>query len=163
NAAAAPTAAPAAAQGVIVFHSAQETPDTLQLYSMRADGSGLRRIPGTPRYAAYPRLSPDGARVAFVGNDGAGDDLYTIGLDGAGGRGRGAAAHPGQRQRPLSGLVARRQAARLLQRSRRRARPDLPGRRRRDARDPADALERARPAAGLVAGRSLGGLRLRAR
>ena len=77
---------PAAPAGLIVFHSSQETPGTLQLYTVRA-GEGdpvARRVPGTPRYAAHPRLSPDGARIAFAGGDAGGDDLYVIRPDGTG-------------------------------------------------------------------------------
>ena len=76
----------AAPTGLIVFHSSQETPGTLQLYTLRVgtDNSGARRIPGTPRYAAHPRLSPDGTRVVFAGHDAGSDDLYVIRLDGSG-------------------------------------------------------------------------------
>jgi Tol biopolymer transport system component len=70
------------AQGTILFHSSLETPGALQLYTIRADGSGLRRIAGTPQQASHPRLSPDGMRIAFVGSNGGGDDIYTIKLDG---------------------------------------------------------------------------------
>ncbi len=75
---------PPAPAGTILFHSSQETPGFLQLFAMQPNGEGVRRIPGTPRNASHPRLSPDGTRVAFAGNEGGGDDLFVIGLDGSG-------------------------------------------------------------------------------
>lgn len=84
SASAAPSPALAAPPpGWIIFQSSRESPGALQLFASMSDGSGLRRIPSTPRNAANPRLSPDGTRIAFVGSDGGTDDLYTVGLDGA--------------------------------------------------------------------------------
>lgn len=77
------TPASGAPAGIILFQSSRDTPGALQLFAMRADGGAVRRLGGITPGAGFPRLSPDGTRVAFVGNTGAADDIYTVNLDGS--------------------------------------------------------------------------------
>lgn len=64
----APAGRPAAASGLIAFVSGSGTnPGDGDLYVVRPDGTGLRRITSTPGVAEYsPTWSPDGTRLAYV-------------------------------------------------------------------------------------------------
>jgi TolB protein len=59
--------------------------NTGQLYSVNADGSGLRQLTHLPDgiVAADPDWSPDGQRIAFIGNINGHDRLYSIAADGS--------------------------------------------------------------------------------
>jgi Tol biopolymer transport system component len=74
----------------IAFDGARkETRGIPDIYVMRADGSGERRIAGGPAFQWYPVWSPDGRKImfeAFVGNplkENTLIDLYTVNPDGS--------------------------------------------------------------------------------
>ena len=52
------------------------------IWLVDADGNGLRQLSPTTLAAAYPRWSPDGARILFESIDGEQQDIYTIRPDG---------------------------------------------------------------------------------
>jgi Tol biopolymer transport system component len=52
---------------------------TFEIYVMRADGSGTRRLTTTRTDDLHPTWSPDGKRIAF----GSGDRIYVINADGS--------------------------------------------------------------------------------
>lgn len=73
-------------------------PGNLDLYTIRVDGSGLRRLTTAPAWDGDPDYSPDGKRISFsIYTDDGGADIYTIGVDGRGQRrltsGQGANFH----------------------------------------------------------------------
>lgn len=53
---------------------------TMQLYTMRGDGQGFRRLSDLP--AKTPLWSPDGSQVLFASPTTNGDNLYVVNLDG---------------------------------------------------------------------------------
>jgi Tol biopolymer transport system component len=60
-----------------------------ELYRMNADGSEATNLTRTPQVdEMYPHVSPDGSKLCFVAETGAGDrrrrDVYTMNLDGTG-------------------------------------------------------------------------------
>jgi TolB protein len=59
--------------------------DAADLYLMRADGTGARRLTTTPAADDEPAFSPDGRRIAFTTYGGAGnDDIAVMNADGSG-------------------------------------------------------------------------------
>jgi Tol biopolymer transport system component len=56
---------------------------TIQLYVVNADGSGLRLLVDLQGYAETPAWSPDGTRIAFDLQDGAGQRIEAIDADGS--------------------------------------------------------------------------------
>lgn len=54
------------------------------LFSVRADGSGLRRVTSGPEFDTAPKVAPNGRYVLFErrSKEGAPADLYTVGLNG---------------------------------------------------------------------------------
>jgi TolB protein len=65
------------------------SPDRVEIYTARPDGTGLRRLTrsGRGRSAAEPAWSPDGTSIAFVRRgrgEGGFSDLYVVRPDGAG-------------------------------------------------------------------------------
>ena len=65
----------------------RESESDLELYLMRADGSGKRRVTSNQAADLLPSWSPDGARIAFargfrIGSQDAATAIYTIGVDG---------------------------------------------------------------------------------
>jgi Tol biopolymer transport system component len=65
----------------IVFHAQREGNDQLhELYIMRSDGTGLRRL--TTTLGISPAWSPDGTFIVFAAEDGSG--LYRVKPDGTG-------------------------------------------------------------------------------
>jgi dipeptidyl aminopeptidase/acylaminoacyl peptidase len=65
-------------------------PVTTELYVVRADGTGLRRLTNTPaRLELQPAWSPDGTKISFLGFTGVGTPdahgaIYTMNADGSG-------------------------------------------------------------------------------
>ena len=72
--------------GAIVFVSARADGEDYEIYAMRPDGGGVRRLTRNPRSTDHePALSPDGRRVAFVSlRSGAGNEIYVMNADGSG-------------------------------------------------------------------------------
>ncbi len=66
-------------QGWVVFRTAFMQED---LYLMRADGTGLRRLTDDAAKDRGPRWSPDGSRLAFYSNRSGDYEIWTIGRDG---------------------------------------------------------------------------------
>ena len=50
----------------IVFESDRVEKGDLEIYSMKADGSEVRRLTNNPALDALPAYSPDGKRIVFV-------------------------------------------------------------------------------------------------
>ena len=68
--------------------AARAAPDPslwIDIYIMRADGSGLRRLTETPGYDGGPFFSPDGTRIVWrrFSPDGLRAEIYTMALDGS--------------------------------------------------------------------------------
>jgi TolB protein len=55
---------------------------TYDIFSVRLDGSGLRRLTDTPGYDAEGTISPDGKRIVFTSMRDGDLDLYSMDLDG---------------------------------------------------------------------------------
>lgn len=56
-----------------------------ELYTMNPDGSGVTQITHNPAFDFWPNWSPDGARIAFLRDEGGGDnDVYVVNADGTG-------------------------------------------------------------------------------
>ena len=72
------------AVGEIAFHSDRD--GDVEIYTMRTDGSELRRLTYQPGLDSLPSWSPDGRRVAFHARSvrDRGSDIYVIGADGSG-------------------------------------------------------------------------------
>src|SRR4029450_407259 len=68
----------------IVFYRERDG-RTADLFVMRADGSGGRRLTDAPAMAeGYPAWSPDGRRIAFEGDSPNGNfDIYVMNADGS--------------------------------------------------------------------------------
>ncbi len=68
----------------IVFASRPNADANSDIYVMRPDGSGLRRLTNGPGNNWSPDLSPDGRRVVFVSDRDRNKQLYLINIDGSG-------------------------------------------------------------------------------
>jgi Tol biopolymer transport system component len=77
-----PSPSPQAASGILIFASLMENgnPD---IYTVRADGSGLTNITNHPAYDDHPFWSPDGTRIAFESNRGGSTQIYMMDADGS--------------------------------------------------------------------------------
>jgi Tol biopolymer transport system component len=88
------------AGNLIVFSSAALTPENAELYVVRPDGTGLRRLTFTRGDAetlgddGFPAWSPDGRRIAFTSNRTNDNEIWIM-------------AASGQGQRRLAGLRGR--------------------------------------------------------
>jgi Tol biopolymer transport system component len=77
---------------LIVFSSAGRTPENPELYSIRPDGSGLKRLTFTRGDAetlgddGFPSWSPDGRTIVFTSNRTGEGELWTMRPDGSGQR-----------------------------------------------------------------------------
>jgi Tol biopolymer transport system component len=60
-----------------------QSPPGQSLYSVKPDGSGLRRLTNRPGWAGNPVWSPDGRRIAFDEWGGSEDGTYVMGADGS--------------------------------------------------------------------------------
>jgi Tol biopolymer transport system component len=57
----------------------------LEVYSMNPDGSGVTRLTSDPATDAYPSLSPDGKKIAFVSTrTNSLGSIYVMNADGTG-------------------------------------------------------------------------------
>lgn len=54
-----------------------------QLYQIRADGTGPRRLATNPYLESEPIPSPDGTKIAFISSRGGQTDIYVMGSDGS--------------------------------------------------------------------------------
>ena len=76
----------------LVFSSAARTPENPELYSIRADGTGLKRLTRTKGDAevlgddGMPTFSPDGRTIAFTSNRTGNGELWVMRRDGSGQR-----------------------------------------------------------------------------
>jgi TolB protein len=68
----------------IVFQS--NASGNWDLYAMRADGGGLRRLTDDPAADITPVFSPDGARILFVSERNGNRDVFVCNADGTGAR-----------------------------------------------------------------------------
>jgi Tol biopolymer transport system component len=59
---------------------------TVDLYTAKADGSGVRRLTHAPIGVVnhHPSWSPDGRSIVYVKEGKAGNDLWIIGVNGRG-------------------------------------------------------------------------------
>ena len=76
----------------IVFSSAGRTPENPELYSIRPNGAGLKRLTHTKGDAhtlgddGFPSWSPDGRTIVFTSNRTGEGELWTMRADGSGER-----------------------------------------------------------------------------
>lgn len=54
-----------------------------EVYALRSDGKGLRRLTDNPARDYEPRVSPDGRRIVFVSTRDGSTQLYTMNADGS--------------------------------------------------------------------------------
>src|SRR3990170_6618779 len=54
------------------------------IYTMSPDGTGLSKVPTTPRFDSSPSWSPDGEKIAFAGSVKGNLDVYVVNPDGSG-------------------------------------------------------------------------------
>jgi Tol biopolymer transport system component len=68
----------------IVFRAFE--PEAINLFSMNADGTDLRRVTGDTIWEEDPTWSPDGRKIAFAGTPPQGNrrDIYEVDADGSG-------------------------------------------------------------------------------
>jgi TolB protein len=67
----------------VVFQSNRS--GNAELYTMRPDGAGVRRLTETPYDEGTPVWSPDGTKILFAADaTGQGEDLYLVNADGTG-------------------------------------------------------------------------------
>ncbi len=57
-----------------------------EIYTMNADGSGVRRLTRTLGWNSMPVWSPDGSLIAFVTSQTGNDEIFVMNPDGTGGR-----------------------------------------------------------------------------
>lgn len=71
--------------GKLVFSSERDEPGNRDVYTVDADGSNVTRVTTGPYIERFPRWSPDGKKILFQRNSGAGlNRWYTINADGSG-------------------------------------------------------------------------------
>lgn len=85
---AAPTTAPpttvAPTVDTIAFRSNRTADGSFEIFTVRADGSGLTQLTDGPGAALAPDWSPDGTRIAFTAaRGGEADDIYVMDADGS--------------------------------------------------------------------------------
>jgi TolB protein len=56
--------------------------DSLGLYFMHADGTGLKNLTGNRVYDSFPALSPDGTRIAFMSERHEDQEIYAMSVEG---------------------------------------------------------------------------------
>ncbi|MCX5658234.1 MAG: DUF5050 domain-containing protein [Planctomycetota bacterium] len=64
-------------------HGVGQTEHESNIYTIRSDGSGLRKVVGDHHRANNPRFSPDGTRLYFQAKVGANYQIFRCGLDGS--------------------------------------------------------------------------------
>lgn len=69
-----------AEQGEIVFESMRD--GRVELYAMRADGTGLRRVTDNSALDEYPAWSPEGTRIAFQSDRDGDEETYVMDTEG---------------------------------------------------------------------------------
>ena len=65
----------------IVFHS--DAAGNAEIYSMRPDGSDVRRLTHHPAQDSCPVISPDGRKIAFLSDRDGNDEIYVCDPDGS--------------------------------------------------------------------------------
>lgn len=71
-------------QDQLAFVSSRD--GSIQIYTIRADGTGLRRLTGGPGLSEIPVWSPDGRRIAFIKVQEGNSQIYVMNADGSGQR-----------------------------------------------------------------------------
>lgn len=73
--------APSLGHGCGLIALSRDTDGNDEIYTMRADGSGMQRITVHPSDDIFPALSPDGTRIAFQSyRDGAEPEIYVVNI-----------------------------------------------------------------------------------
>jgi Tol biopolymer transport system component len=72
------------ANGRIAFAIKQVGNEAYQIYSMKPDGSDIKRLTDPPGWNLEPRWSPDGRRLVFMSNRDGQYDIYVMNADGSG-------------------------------------------------------------------------------
>jgi TolB protein len=70
--------------GRIVFHGDVRDPGNVDVYSIRPDGTGLRRLTRDPAFDGDAKFSPDGEWIVFGSDRGDNGDVYLMRTDGSG-------------------------------------------------------------------------------
>ena len=68
-------------RGKIVFQSNHD--GNFDIYSMKVDGTDLKRITDSPAYDVSPSWSPDGSHILFASDRGGNWDIYVMRSDGS--------------------------------------------------------------------------------
>jgi Tol biopolymer transport system component len=69
--------------GSSIAFARTEGPRSRSLYSVKPDGSGLKKLTNLPGWTMAPTWSPNGSRIAFTNVDEAGMGIYTMAADGS--------------------------------------------------------------------------------
>ncbi|HKX84425.1 MAG TPA: LpqB family beta-propeller domain-containing protein [Pyrinomonadaceae bacterium] len=66
----------------IAFESNRDTSNSLEIYLMKTDGTGLVRLTNNAAIDASPAISPDGRKIAFTSDRDGNYEIYVMNVDG---------------------------------------------------------------------------------